>query len=101
MVFPRLKAVIFVHGCFWHWHPDPDCPIAVLPKSNVEYWGPKFLRTRIRDRENTESLQEAGWQVMEIWECELRDREKLVGRMREFLEAQEGALQAKEVSSSS
>ena len=41
LVLPRHRAVIFVNGCFWHWHPDPNCPIAGLPKSNLEYWEPK------------------------------------------------------------
>ena len=89
LVFPRLRAVIFVHGCFWHWHPETACPIAGIPKSNLEYWGPKLLRTRIRDRENVDLLQEAGWQVMVIWECELRYRENLFGRVRQFLKGQE------------
>lgn len=101
LVFPRLRAVIFVHGCFWHWHPEADCPIAGIPKSNLEYWGPKLLRTRIRDRENVDLLQEAGWQVMLIWECELRHRENLLGRVRQFLEGQENAVQAREASRSS
>ena len=101
LVFPRLRAVIFVHGCFWHWHPETDCPIAGIPKSNLEYWGPKLLRTRIRDRENVDLLQETGWQVMVIWECELRYRENLLGRVRQFLEGQESAIQAREASRSS
>ena len=48
LVLSRHRAVIFVNGCFWHWHPDLNCPIAGLPKSNVEYWEPKLARTRIR-----------------------------------------------------
>ena len=47
LVLPRHHAVIFVHGCFWHWHPDPTCPIAGLPQSNLDYWKPKLSRTRL------------------------------------------------------
>ena len=62
LVLPRHRAVIFVNGCFWHWHPDPNCPIAGLPKSNLGYWEPKLARTRIRDQEHMASL-EAGWRL--------------------------------------
>ena len=73
LALPRHKAVIFVNGCFWHWHPDPDCPIAVLPKSNVAYWLPKLARTRVRDQEHTTSLESDGWRVLVVWECKLRN----------------------------
>ena len=60
LVLPRYRTVIFVNGCFWHWHPDPSCPIAGLPKTNLGYWEPKLTRTRIRDREHTASLEAEG-----------------------------------------
>lgn len=72
LVFPRHKAVIFVNGCFWHWHPDPHCPIAGLPKSNTEYWQPKLTRTRFRDKEHTTALKAKGWKVLVVWECKLK-----------------------------
>ena len=85
LVLPRHKAVIFVDGCFWHWHPDPDCPIAGLPKSNLEYWKPKLERTRARDQQHTASLQAARWRVLVIWECELKNPEYVLAQIDEFL----------------
>ena len=85
LVFPRHQAVIFVNGCFWHWHDEPDCPIAGLPKSNVEYWRPKLARTRIRDHENVVALIAAGWRVLIIWECQIRSPDEVYGLIREFL----------------
>ena len=87
LVLPRHRAVIFVNGCFWHWHPDPNCPIAGLPKSNLQYWKPKLTRTRIRDRENAASLAADGWRVLTVWECELRNPFDVVQRIYRFLHA--------------
>ena len=85
LVFPRHRAVVFVNGCFWHWHPDPACPIAGLPKSNLRYWKPKLARTRSRDEENTAELGCLGWRVLTIWECELREPETALVRLDAFL----------------
>ena len=87
LVLPRCRAVIFVNGCFWHWHPDPVCPIAVLPKSNLAYWEPKLARTRTRDQEHTTSLEADGWRVLTVWECHLRCPDRVVHRIREFLDS--------------
>ena len=81
IVLAKYRAVIFVHGCFWHWHPDPNCPIAQLPESNVEYWGPKLARTRERDSEHLAELSQLGWRVLVIWECDLRSPESLADRI--------------------
>ena len=86
LVFPGRRAVIFVNGCFWHWHPSPKCPIAGLPKSNLEYWEPKLARTRIRDKENTAALEAEGWRVLTVWECQLRNMEEIGARICEFLD---------------
>lgn len=86
IVLPRHRAVIFVHGCFWHWHPDPNCPIAGLPKSNLGYWKPKLTRTRLRDRENVVSLKADGWRVLTIWECQLKHPGDALSQIRKFLE---------------
>ena len=86
LVLPRHRAVIFVHGCFWHWHPDPDCPIVVLPKSNREYWEPKLARTRIRDLQNAASLEASGWRVLTVWECDLRRPDDVLSHIRRFLD---------------
>jgi DNA mismatch endonuclease (patch repair protein) len=87
LTLPRHKAVLFVNGCFWHWHPDPQCPIAGLPKSNLEYWKPKLTRTRTRDQEHTARLEAAGWHVLVVWECQLRNPEDALNRISEFLSA--------------
>ena len=89
LVLPRHRAVIFVHGCFWHWHPDPSCPIAGLPKSNLGYWKPKLERTRFRDRTNAASLEADGWRVLTVWECHLRRPDDIMSTIREFLDSDE------------
>ncbi|MDE2744960.1 MAG: very short patch repair endonuclease [Chloroflexota bacterium] len=88
LTFARHRAVIFVHGCFWHWHPDPVCPIAGLPKSNVEYWTPKLTRTRERDHRHLSELREFGWRTLVVWECELRSLDLVMDRVRRFLLAE-------------
>ena len=85
LVLPRLRSVIFVNGCFWHWHADPNCGIAGLPKSNRAYWLPKLRRTRERDREHLVRLEGDGWRVLTLWECELADPEGAAHRVAAFL----------------
>lgn len=86
LVLPRHCAVILVHGCFWHWHPDPDCPIAGLPRSNHAYWIPKLARTRVRDQHNVASLKADGWRVLTVWECQLKRPDGVLSDIRQFLE---------------
>lgn len=69
IVLPKYKTVIFVNGCFWHKH---DCKRFVWPASNEEYWKKKILRNVERDIENTIKLQKLGWNVLVVWECELK-----------------------------
>jgi DNA mismatch endonuclease (patch repair protein) len=69
LVLARHKAVVFVHGCFWHRHQE--CNIATTPKSNTEFWVGKFERNVARDRRNIRALQDLGWRVYVAWECEL------------------------------
>lgn len=83
LVFSARKKVIFVHGCFWHLHDG--CSRAKLPKSNREYWSRKLHRNRERDREHRRALEEAGWKVMTLWECELRDLDTLADELERFL----------------
>jgi DNA mismatch endonuclease, patch repair protein len=89
LVFAPRRKVIFVHGCFWHWHPDPGCRLAGLPRSRPEYWAPKLAANRARDAANHGMLLEAGWQVLVVWECTTakRDRPALRDGLRAFLEA--------------
>lgn len=80
------KLAIFVNGCFWHRHPDPDCRLARLPKSRLDFWLPKLDANRQRDIENGERLEAMGWRVLLVWECELRDSEQLGNKLRRFIE---------------
>lgn len=86
LVFSSRRKVIFVHGCFWHRHPDARCKLARLPKSNLSFWQSKLEGNRTRDLENQKKLVEDGWQVLVLWECELRDDSNLGQRIRGFLE---------------
>jgi DNA mismatch endonuclease (patch repair protein) len=71
MVLPRHRLCVFVHGCFWHRHPE--CPKATTPKSHVAFWRAKFERNVARDAEVARGLRAAGWRVTVIWECRTRD----------------------------
>ena len=85
IVFPSRKSAIFVHGCFWHRHPDPDCKLARLPKTRLEFWKPKLEGNRKRDLKNQEKLGDLDWDVLEIWECEIRDTELIKEKLVKFL----------------
>jgi DNA mismatch endonuclease (patch repair protein) len=87
LVFRRWKGAIFVHGCFWHQHPDLSCKIARLPKSRAEFWEPKLARNRERDSAQVEALEKMGWKVLTIWECQLKEVLELKENIRRFLEA--------------
>lgn len=83
LVFPRFRKVLFVHGCFWHSHPG--CRRATVPKSNKEYWCLKLENNRIRDEANQIALRSWGWEVMVIWECEIKNSD-LAEKIRQFLQ---------------
>jgi DNA mismatch endonuclease (patch repair protein) len=70
IVLPKYRAVIFIHGCFWHQHPG--CKESARPKSRQEYWEAKLNRNIERDALNVEKLKNLGWRVYIVWECELR-----------------------------
>lgn len=70
IVLPKYKTIVFVHGCFWHLHDG--CKYAKMPKSNVDYWKPKLYRNRERDACNKKELEDMGWTVITVWECELK-----------------------------
>lgn len=76
--FPRHKAVVFVHGCFWHGH---NCPKGRLPTSNVSYWVPKISSNRERDARKVAALKAQGWRVFTVWECETSRSADLASRM--------------------
>lgn len=85
LVFPSRRKVVFVNGCFWHYHRG--CKHVRVPASNRDYWVAKLERNRDRDERNLGLLEESGWSVMTTWECELRDMETATARLVEFLEA--------------
>lgn len=84
LVFARRRAVIFVHGCFWHRHAG--CRLARLPKSRQEFWLPKLEANSARDAHSTAALEGLGWRVLVVWECETRDLTSLAPRIITFLE---------------
>jgi len=81
LVFPRIKKVIFVHGCFWHGHKCKS-----IPKSNVEFWKDKLSRNIARDKKNIRELKKLGWTALVVWECRTRNSEKLKMILLHFLE---------------
>ncbi|KQR03781.1 DNA mismatch repair protein Vsr [Arthrobacter sp. Leaf141] len=85
LVFAGRRKVIFVNGCFWHFH---DCRVGQhAPKANAEFWAAKRSRTRERDAEQRKQLQKAGWDVLTVWECELRDSSALESTLENFLDS--------------
>lgn len=74
LVFAGPRAVIFVHGCFWHGH---DCALGVRPRSNAAFWSEKIDRNRARDEAAIDRLQALGWRCAIVWECALRGRQRL------------------------
>ncbi len=70
VVLPRYRTIIMVNGCFWHAHEG--CKLNRLPKSRQDYWLPKINGNVARDEENRKKLSDLGWNVITIWECELK-----------------------------
>jgi len=83
IIFRSRKKAIFVNGCFWHQHQG--CRKATLPATNQAYWLPKLERNKCRDAEVILKLQKMGWGVLTIWECELKDSQILMRRLKDFL----------------
>lgn len=83
IVLPKYETVIFVHGCFWHRHPD--CRFAYTPKSRVAFWKKKFQRNVERHEEVEQELEDLGWRVIVVWECETKDEEQLWQLLEEVL----------------
>lgn len=83
LVFTPRKKVIFVHGCFWHAHEG--CPRATVPKTRVEFWMHKLKTNKERDARHLVELRRMGWRVLVVWECELRDLDRVGKRILRFL----------------
>lgn len=82
IVFRSRRLAIFVHGCFWHGH---QCPKGRAPKSRLDYWAPKLAANAARDAANMRALDEAGWRVLTVWQCETTDRERLASTLMDFV----------------
>jgi DNA mismatch endonuclease (patch repair protein) len=80
IVLKKYKTVIFVNGCFWHRHKN--CGKGALPKTNTEFWRNKLNRNVSRDKINLANIAASGWNAVVVWECELKDKEKLAERLR-------------------
>jgi DNA mismatch endonuclease (patch repair protein) len=74
LTLPKYRAVIFIHGCFWHGH---ECPMFKWPSANAEFWHQKITRNRSNDARNLEALRKKGWRALSIWECALRGSGRL------------------------
>ncbi len=83
LVFPSRRKVVFVHGCFWHNHPD--CERVRIPAANRDYWLSKLERNSSRDRRNAALLKEGGWEAQTVWECQLGDLQAVAERLVSFL----------------
>ena len=79
IVLKKYKTVVFVHGCFWHRHKE--CKYASNPKTREEFWNKKFLSNIERDIKVRERIKAAGWKSIVVWECELKDIQKLKNRI--------------------
>ena len=88
IVLPRHRAVVLVHGCFWHGH---ECPMFRLPSSRVDYWRDKIQNNRKRDERNVRALAESGWRVLIVWECAIpksqpaSERERVIDAIERWL----------------
>lgn len=84
IVLPRHGKVIFVHGCFWHGHAN--CRKATIPATNTEFWTEKIVKNKARDVKVKRQLRQAGWKVLVVWECEIARSDKLLQKVKNFLE---------------
>jgi DNA mismatch endonuclease (patch repair protein) len=94
IVFPRYRAVIFVHGCFWHGH---NCHMFKKPKTRPNFWLSKIAANRARDALAYELLSEAGWRISEVWECAVKGRlkmplETVVGQCADWLKSDRASI---------
>lgn len=82
IVFGPRRKIVFVHGCFWHGH---DCGKGRLPKSNAAFWKAKVAANRKRDAKHIRDLKSAGWRILVIWQCQLKNPLALEKRIVDFL----------------
>ncbi len=88
IVLPKYKAVILVHGCFWHQHPG--CKLAAMPQTNVDFWKTKLEGNAVRDRLTKEKLEALGWRVIIVWGCEVKGLIKNPEKLAEMVTGSSG-----------
>lgn len=85
LVFPGKRKTIFIHGCFWHRH---DCKKGnSMPSKNSEFWRKKLADNASRDNRNISELKKLGWEVLVIWECQIKDLHSLAIKLHSYLQA--------------
>jgi len=80
IVLPRYQTVIFVHGCFWHQHSG--CSLASVPQTRSDFWKEKLRKNQARDKRNQIKLEEMGWNVVVLWECETKNPSTMERRIK-------------------
>ena len=83
IVFPSRRALIQVHGCFWHQHNG--CSLGTMPRTNIPYWSAKLARNVARDRQSIEALEALGWRVLVVWECQAQEPNLAAQKVKKFL----------------
>jgi DNA mismatch endonuclease, patch repair protein len=83
LIFPKYKLALFVHGCFWHRHEN--CKYCYTPKSRLEFWNKKFIKNVQRDEFVKRKLEEIGWHVFIIWECQTNDHNIILSNFQDYL----------------
>jgi DNA mismatch endonuclease (patch repair protein) len=83
IVLPKYDTIIFVHGCFWHGH---DCKAGKLPETRQEFWGNKISNTRERDVRYQTELSDDGWNVLTVWECEIKNKSDRLSRLNKLVQ---------------
>lgn len=86
LVFGPRRKLVFVHGCFWHRHDDPDCRLARLPKSRTDFWLPKLEGNKARDERAAIELRKLGWDALVIWECQTTNEDVMRRTISQFLD---------------
>ena len=85
IVFSRKRKIIEIRGCFWHQHPDPNCSKATIPDFRREWWAEKLHKTVLRDERNYAELTNAGWKLLILWECDLKNISEIEPAILQFL----------------
>jgi DNA mismatch endonuclease (patch repair protein) len=85
IVLVRYNIAVFVHGCFWHQHAG--CQFSFMPKTRIEYWGKKLQNNADRDKRIVAALKKLGWQVLIVWECEIKNPSLILERVTQIIEA--------------